>query len=64
MTRVLCEVWDEITYPFPNFTSLWMDMQIHPHFIMDVITYPCLYESQSLLIERINKFIGPWYMCL
>ena len=40
------KVWDEITYPFPNFTSCtvevweWMS-NFMPHFKVDVITYPC-----------------------
>ena len=38
-------VWDEITYPFPNLNGCtvevweWIGIFI-PHFIMDVITYP------------------------
>ena len=44
------KVWDEITYPFPNFNSatidiLGMDKQFHPtHYddiVMDVIINPC-----------------------
>ena len=41
---MLSKVWDEITYPFPNFNSStvevweWMNNFI-PHFMMDVITY-------------------------
>ena len=41
-----CEVWDEITYPFPNFNGAtveaceWISYFIQP-FIMDMITYPC-----------------------
>ena len=40
------KVWDGITYPFPNFNGAtvevweWINNFI-PHFIMDVITYPC-----------------------
>ena len=40
------EVWDEITHPFPNFNRYiaevwkWISNFI-PHFIMDVIIYPC-----------------------
>ena len=30
------KVWDEITYPFPNFNGKFI-----PHFIMGVIPYPC-----------------------
>ena len=41
-----CKVWDEITYPFPNFNGAavevweWINNFI-PRSIMDVITYPC-----------------------
>ena len=40
------KVWNEITYPFPNFNCVtvavwkWISNFI-PHFIMDGITYPC-----------------------
>ena len=37
------KVWDEITYPFQNFsrcTEIWKWVNSF-HFIMDVITYPC-----------------------
>ena len=43
---MLGKVWDEITYPFLNFNGAavevleWISNYI-PHFIMDVITYPC-----------------------
>ena len=33
------KVWDEITYPFPNFKGATINNFI-PHFIMNVITYP------------------------
>ena len=40
------KVWDEITYPFPNFNSCTVEVwewisHFIPHFIMIVITYPC-----------------------
>ena len=40
------KVWDEITYPLPNFSACsikvweWISSFI-PHFMIDVITYPC-----------------------
>ena len=43
------KVWDEITYPFTNFNGCsvevweWISNSI-PHFIMDLITYPCWRE--------------------
>ena len=40
------KVWDEISYPFPKLQrlhrwSLGIINNVIPHFIMDVITYPC-----------------------
>ena len=40
------EVWDEITYPFPNFNGWTVEVwewiiNFIPHFIMGAITYPC-----------------------
>ena len=40
------KVWDEITYPFPNFGGsnfevLEWKSNFLSHFIMDVIAYPC-----------------------
>ena len=41
-----CKVWDQITYPFPNFNGStvevweWINNFI-PHIIIHVITYPC-----------------------
>ena len=49
------KVWNEITYPFPNFNGgsvevwEWISNFI-PHIIMDVITYPCWDLSQSMLV--------------
>ena len=39
------KVWDEITYPFPNFNGYTVEVwewisNFIPHFIMDIITYP------------------------
>ena len=40
------ELWDELRYPFPNFNSATVEVwgwisNFIPHFIMNVITYPC-----------------------
>ena len=40
------KVWYEITYPFPNFNGYTVEVwewisNFIPHFIMDVIIYPC-----------------------
>ena len=46
------KVWDEITYPFPNFNEVWEWMSnFIPHFIIDVITYPYCDLSQSMLAK-------------
>ena len=39
------EVWDEITYPIPNFNSCIIELlewNFTPHLIIDVITYPAM----------------------
>ena len=40
--HILSKLWDEITYPFPNFNrvSEWISYST-TYFIMDVNTYPC-----------------------
>ena len=51
MAHMPSKVWDEITYPFPNFNVAtvevweWINNFI-PHFIMDVITHPCNHVSK------------------
>ena len=40
------KMWDEITYPFPNFNGATVEVcgwlsNVIPHFIADVIIYPC-----------------------
>ena len=50
------ENWDEIIYPFPNFSEAsadvwkWMNNFI-PHFIGHVITYPCRDKGSSMLAK-------------
>ena len=46
------KVWNEVTYPFPNFKGATVEVwewisNIIPDFIMDVITYPCWDLSKS-----------------
>ena len=43
---MLKKVWDEITYPFPNFNDATVDVwkwisKFIQHFIIDVIAYTC-----------------------
>ena len=51
------KVWDEITYPFPNFAHVatvevweWISNST-PHFIIDIITYPSWDLSQPMLVK-------------
>ena len=60
--QIMCNVWkalwDEITYPFPNFygwtveVGEWISNFI-PHSIMDVNIYPCLDLSYSISVTRV-----------
>ena len=61
-------VWDEITYPFLNFNGCtievweWINIFI-PHFVMDVITYPCRDLSKTMLVKgatgyRVTVWLG------
>ena len=50
------QVWDEITYPFPNFNAATVEVwewisTFTPHFILSVITYPCL----NLKLNHVSK---------
>ena len=51
------KVWNEITYPFPNFNREtvgvweWISNFI-PHFTMDIITYPCSNSTHELTMSR------------
>ena len=49
-------MWNEITYPFPNFNSCTVEVwkwisNFIPHYTMDIITYPCWDLSQSMLVK-------------
>ena len=49
-------MWDEITYPFPNVNDATVEVwewisNFILHFIMDVITYPCMYTGLALIIH-------------
>ena len=51
------EVWDGITYQFPNFNGYTIEVwewksNFIPHLIMNVSTYPCWDQSYSLLIKE------------
>ena len=65
------KVWDEITYPFPNFNGAtvweWMSNFI-PYHVMNVMIYPCRDQTLTKLVKEVtvnepqqntNK-CGPW----
>ena len=68
--HMLSKVWDEVTYPFPNFNGctvevLEMISYFIPHFIKDVITYPCWGMNSVLCTcySRIYKEIASCQVC-
>ena len=51
------KVWDEITYPFPNFNGATVEVwewisNFIPHFMMNVITYPCYDFSRLIYVNK------------
>ena len=45
------QVWDEITYPYPNFNGANVEFwgvisKLISHFVTDVITFPCWIKKQ------------------
>ena len=56
-------MWDEITYPFPNFNGTpievweWISNFI-PCFVIDVITYPCRDQSWSIPVKEAPGIIS------
>ena len=50
--RTPSKMWNEITYPFPNFT---------PHFIMYLITYPCWDRSSTMLVKGEPRHISQYF---
>ena len=58
------KMWDEITYPFPNFDGATIEVwewisNFIPHFIMDLITYPRLVTRVCCLLKLL--LFGPPY---
>ena len=58
------KVWDEITYPFPNFSGATVEVwewisNFIPHFIMDVITYPCWYPWLMYSLTFLVNSLAP-----
>ena len=50
------KLWDEITYPFPNFNGSIVEVlewisNLIPYFIMDAITYPWKDQSYIMLVK-------------
>ena len=64
-----CKIWDEITYPFPNFNaaivgiSEWISSFI-PHFTWHMMIYPCWNHNEAVVIEvalqGISILTGTW----
>ena len=57
------KAWGEITYPFPNFNGSTVEVwewisNFITHFIMDVITYPCLDSSLSMLVKGAHEVLA------
>ena len=55
------KVWDEISYPFPNFNSCTVEVwewisNFIPHFTMDVITYPWHLFNTKPLPESVQTY--------
>ena len=53
------KVWDEITYPFPNFNGCTVEVwewisSLIPHFTVHVITYSCWDKSWTMLVKGQN----------
>ena len=50
--------WDEITYLFPNFNEDWeWRNNFILYFTIDVITYPCLHLSGSMLVKGFTSIL-------
>ena len=54
------QVWDEITYPFPNFNGCTVEVwewisNFIPHFIMRLITYPTQFWRIWVKIHSMNR---------
>ena len=58
-------MWDEITYPFPNFNGgtveVWEGISnFVPHLTRHVVTYPCWDKSLNMFIKKgPRKFVNP-----
>ena len=51
------KLWDEITYPFPNFNAATVEVwewicNFITHFIMNVIAYPCWDLNKTMLVKK------------
>ena len=63
------KVWDQITYPFPNFNSWAVEVwewisNVIPHFIMNVIIYSCWNWSWSMSIKGASDLAGSQVGCV
>ena len=58
------KVWVEITYPFPNFNGVTVEVwkwisKFIPHFTRHAVTYPCLDKRWSMLIKGPYRTVAP-----
>ena len=56
------KMWDEITYPCQNFNGATVEVlewisNFISHFIMAVITYPCLHQSWFMLVNGVPELL-------
>ena len=62
------KVWDEITYPFPNFNSCTVEVwelisNVISNYIMNVIIYSCWNWSWSMSIKEASDLAGSQVSC-
>ena len=63
--EITCPVWDEITYPFPNFNGFtvndweWTN-NFTPYFIMVIIIYSCCVDRWYMLVKRPPVALMAW----
>ena len=65
---MLCKVWGELTYPFPNFNGWTVEVwkwisKFISHLLMDVITYPCSNTDHTYVAEQWGTCCGSCNPC-
>ena len=61
------EVWNDIAYPFPNFNGYTVEVwkwisNFIPHFIMDAITYPCVFVLLFFVVVLYQRILPLCFM--